>query len=126
MSPGSVVTRAVQKATTSIPVVSVNGDPVGSGFVQSLGRPGSNITGLSLNAGPLIAGKYLELLHEIVPGATRITTVLNTSDPPAVADAQVMHKAAEDLGITLLSHDVRSPSDLPIAFDAIATDGAMP
>jgi putative ABC transport system substrate-binding protein len=122
VSPGSVVTRAVQKATTSIPVVSVNGDPVGSGFVQSLGRPGSNITGLSLNAGPLIAGKYLELLHEIVPGATRITTVLNTSGLPAVVDAQVMHQVAKDLGMTLLSHDVRSPSDLPKAFDAIATE----
>ena len=84
LSPGSVVTRAVQKATTSIPVVSVSGDPVGSGFIQSLGRPGGNITGLSLNAGPYIAGKYLELLHEIVPGAMRITTVLNTSDLPGL------------------------------------------
>ena len=82
LSPGSVVTRIVQKATTSIPVVSVSGDPVGSGFVQSLARPGSNITGLSLNAGPFIAGKYLELLHEIVPGATRITAVINTSGLP--------------------------------------------
>jgi putative ABC transport system substrate-binding protein len=122
VSPGSVVTRAVQKATTSIPVVSVSGDPVGSGFIRSLGRPGSNITGLSLNAGPFIAGKYLELLHEIVPGATRITNVINTSALPAVVDAQVIRKAAEDLGITLLSHEVRSPSDLPTAFDAIATE----
>jgi putative ABC transport system substrate-binding protein len=122
VSPGSVVTRVVRKATTSIPVVSVSGDPVGSGFVQSLGRPGGNITGLSLNAGPLIAQKYLELLHEIVSGATRISTVLNTSNPLNLAAAQVMRKAAEDLGITLLSHEVRSPSDLPIAFDAIATE----
>jgi putative ABC transport system substrate-binding protein len=122
VAPGSVVTRAVQKATTSIPVVTVNGDPVGSGFVQSLGRPGGNITGLSLNAGPLIAGKYLELLHEIVPGARRITTVANTSAHPAVVDAQVMRKVADDLGITLLTHEVQSLRDLALAFDAIATE----
>jgi putative tryptophan/tyrosine transport system substrate-binding protein len=122
LAPGSVVTRAVQKATTSIPVVSVSGDPVGSGFIQSLGRPGGNITGLSLAAGPLIAGKYLELLHEIVPSAMRITTVLNTSGLPAVVNAQVMRKVAEDLGITLLFHEVRSQSDLSIAFDAIANE----
>jgi putative ABC transport system substrate-binding protein len=52
LSPGSVVTRVVKQATTTIPVVSTTGDPVGSGFIQSLGRPGSNITGLSLNGGP--------------------------------------------------------------------------
>jgi putative tryptophan/tyrosine transport system substrate-binding protein len=122
LAPGSVVTRAVHKATTSIPVVSVNGDPIGSGFIQSFGRPGTNITGLSLNAGPLIAGKYLELLHEIVPGAIRIATVVNTSVLPGVMNAQVMHKVADDLGITLLSHEVRSPSDLRIALEGITAE----
>jgi putative tryptophan/tyrosine transport system substrate-binding protein len=107
LSPGSVVTRAVKKATTTIPVVSTTGDPVGSGFIQSLGRPGGNITGLSLNGGPDIPEKYWELLHEIVPGASRIAVVWGNT---------------QSLGITLLSHQVRSSLDLPTTFDAIATE----
>jgi putative tryptophan/tyrosine transport system substrate-binding protein len=122
LSPGTVVTGVVKQATTTIPVVSTSGDPIGSGFIQGLARPGGNITGLSLNVGPYIAEKYVELLHEIVPGATRIVTILNTSNPSNLAAGQVMRQAAEGLGITLLSHYVRSPSDLPTAFDAIATD----
>jgi putative tryptophan/tyrosine transport system substrate-binding protein len=122
LSPGSVVTSAVKKSTTAIPVVSTTGDPVGSGFIQSLARPGSNITGLSLSVGPEIAEKFLELLHEIVPGVFRIANILNPSNPPNLAEAEVMQKAAEGLGIVLMSHEVRSPSDLPIAFDAIATE----
>ena len=122
LSPGTVVTGVVKQATTTIPVVSTSGDPIGSGFIQGLTRPGGNITGLSLNVGPYIAEKYVELLHEIVPGATRIVTILNTSNPSNLAAGQVMRQAAEGLGITLLSHYVRSPSDLPTAFDAIATD----
>jgi putative ABC transport system substrate-binding protein len=93
------VTSAVKKATTIIPVVSTTGDPVGSGFVQSLSRPGGNITGLSLNVGPDIAEKFLELLHEIVPGASRIAHVRNTSTSAGLA-AAVMRKTAEGLGIT--------------------------
>ncbi len=122
LSPGTVVTNAVKKATTTIPVVSTTGDPVGSGFVQSLSRPGGNITGLSLNVGPDIAEKFLELLHEIVPGASRIAHVWNTSNSAGLAAAQVMRNTAEGLGITLMSHGVRSPSYLPMAFDAIATE----
>jgi putative ABC transport system substrate-binding protein len=119
LSPGSVVTRAVKKATTTIPVVSTTGDPVGSGFIQSLGRPGGNITGLSLNGGPDIPEKYWELLHEIVPGASRIAVVWGNTQSLVMP---VMRKATEGLGITLLSHQVRSSLDLPTIFDAIATE----
>jgi putative ABC transport system substrate-binding protein len=122
LSPGSVMTRAVKKATTTIPVVSTTGDPVGSGFIQSLGQPGSNITGLSLNVGGDIAAKHLELLHEIVPGASRVAVLLNTSNTPGLVAAQALRKAIEGLGITLLFHEVRTPGDLPTAFDAIATE----
>ena len=121
LAPGSVVTRAVKQATASIPIVSTSGDPIGSGFIQSLGRPGGNITGLSINSGLDIAEKYLELLHEMVPDASRIATLSNTSNPQTLT-APGVRKVAETLGITLLSHDVRSPSDLPKAFDAIATE----
>jgi putative ABC transport system substrate-binding protein len=121
LAPGSVVTRAVKQATTSIPVVSTSGDPIGSGFIQSLGRPGGNITGLSINSGLDIADKYLELLHEMVPDASRIATLWNISNPRLLT-APGMWKVAETLGITLLSHEVRSPSDLPKAFDSIAAE----
>ena len=121
LAPGSVVTRAVKQATASIPIVSTSGDPIGSGFIQSLGRPGGNITGLSINSSLDIADKYLELLHEMVPDASRIATLSNTSNPQTLT-APGVRKVAETLGITLLSHDVRSPSDLPKAFDAIATE----
>jgi putative tryptophan/tyrosine transport system substrate-binding protein len=121
LAPGSVVTRAVKQATASIPIVSTSGDPIGSGFIQSLGRPGGNITGLSINSGLDIAEKYLELLHEMVPDASRIATLSNTSNLQTLT-APGVRKVAETLGITLLSHDVRSPSDLPKAFDAIATE----
>lgn len=113
VSPGSIVTGAVKKATTTIPVVSASGDPVGSGLIQSLGQPGGNITGLSLAVDPDIAEKWLELLHEIAPGASRIANVLNTRNPPSLAEAKAMQKAAEGLGIILMSHEVQSPSDLP-------------
>jgi putative ABC transport system substrate-binding protein len=121
LAPGSVVTRAVKKAATSIPVVSTSGDPIGSGFIQSLGRPGGNITGLSINGGLDIADKYLELLHEMVPNASRIATLWNTASPLMLTEPG-MRKVAETLGITLLSHEVRSPSDLPKAFDSIAAE----
>ncbi len=122
LAPGSVVTRAVKKATTTIPVVSTTGDPVGSGFIESLSRPGSNITGLSLNVGGEIAAKNLELLLEIIPGASRIAALLNPSNPQSLVTAQALRKAAEVRGITLLFHEVRAPGDLPMAFGAIATE----
>ena len=92
LAPGSVVTRAVQNATTTIPVVSTSGDPVGSGFIQSLGRPGGNITGLSLNAGREIAAKNLELLCEIVPNASRIAALFNTSNLQSLVAVQALQR----------------------------------
>ncbi len=122
LAPGSVVTRAVKKATTTIPVVSTTGDPVGSGFIESLSRPGSNITGLSLNVGGTVVTKSLELLYEIVPSASRIAALSNPSNPQNLVAAQALRKAAEGLGITLLFHEVRNAGDLTMAFGAITTE----
>src|ERR1700722_15324375 len=119
LSPGSVVTRVVKQATTTIPVVSTTGDPVGAGFIQSLGRAGSNITGLSLNGGPDVAQKYFELLHEIAPDASRIAVIWSNTQSLVMP---VMRKVTAGLGITLVSHQVRSPSDLSMAFDAVVTE----
>ena len=82
MTTGASVTRSVKEATNSIPIVMTQAnDPVGSGFVASLARPGGNVTGLS-SSGPEVSGKRLELLKEIVPKLSRVA-VLGTSTDPA-------------------------------------------
>ena len=73
--------QAVQRATTTIPIVMVRvGDPVGSGFVASLARPGGNITGLS-NISVDASSKYLELLRAAVPRLSRVTVLVNPANP---------------------------------------------
>lgn len=81
---GSQAVRAVQQATQSIPIVmTASSDPVGSGFVASLARPGGNITGNSLLS-PELSGKRLQLLKEIVGGLSRVAVLWNPDDLPAV------------------------------------------
>src|SRR5207248_7481953 len=73
--------QAAQRATTTIPIVMVRvGDPVGSGFVASLARPGGNITGLS-NMSQEVSSKYLELLRAAVPRLSRVTVLVNRANP---------------------------------------------
>ena len=86
VTAGPAVTRIAKEATTSIPIVMPQGgDPVGSGFVASLARPGGNITGLS-SLSPELSGKRLELLKEIVPKLSRVA-VLGTSTQPGYAQS---------------------------------------
>ena len=124
LSPGSVVTRAVQQGTSAIPVVSTTGDPVGAGFVKSLARPGGNITGLSLSAGEdsTLAAKQLELLKEVVPTISRVATIVN----PTIRGngLRVMQQAAPALGLRLQPVEVRTSADLDRAFAAITAAGA--
>jgi putative tryptophan/tyrosine transport system substrate-binding protein len=84
---GEAATRPAKEATTSIPIVMTqDDDPVGTGFVASLARPGANITGLSRLA-PELSGKRLDLLKEIVPGLSRVA-VFGTSTEPSNASAK--------------------------------------
>lgn len=122
ISSGTVVTRAVKKATATIPVVSLTGDPVGSGIVTSIARPGGNITGFTLTAGPEIAEKWLELLHEAFPSVSRVAVLWNSSNLFSIALFKKMGDAAGRLGFTLLSHEIRQPTDLALAFDAIPNE----
>jgi putative tryptophan/tyrosine transport system substrate-binding protein len=94
LSPGTVLTGLLKKATATIPIVSITPDPVGSGFVASLARPGGNITGLSIAAGPEVAAKWVELLREIVPGSSRIAFLWNPANSAGGAD--VIAKEAPD------------------------------
>jgi putative ABC transport system substrate-binding protein len=83
VTQGTQATDAARRAVTTIPIVfAVAGDPVGTGLVTSLARPGGNVTGLT-DIAPEIAGKRLELLREAVPGITRIAVLWNPANPSA-------------------------------------------
>jgi putative ABC transport system substrate-binding protein len=118
VTAGPAVTRAAKEATSTIPIVmAFDNDPVGSGFVASLARPGGNITGFS-NFAPEMSGKRLELLKEIVPKLSRVT-VLGTSTQPG--NAQMLKEtelAAGTFGVQLQYLDVRDPKDIESVFRA--------
>ncbi len=125
---GPLVTRAAKEATVTIPIVMTQDpDPVGSGFVATLARPGGNITGLSTHS-PEITGKQLELLKEIVPKLSR-AAVLGTSTRPGTAQQlKETELAASAFGVKLQYLDVLSPKDIETAFQAAVrgrTDGAL-
>jgi putative tryptophan/tyrosine transport system substrate-binding protein len=124
VSPGTLVTSTVKKATSTIPVVSVTGDPIGSGIVDSIARPGGNITGFTLFAGPEMGEKWLELMHEAFPGVSRIAFLWNPSSSFSVALSVKMKSAADRFGFTLISHELRQPSDLAVAFEAVRNEKA--
>jgi len=106
---------ALKQATTTIPIVmAAASDPVGSGYVQSLGHPGGNITGLSLQATET-TGKRLELLKEIVPGAAAVAVIWNES---GVADWRAAEAAARERGWKLLSLEIRDADEIERAFRA--------
>jgi ABC-type uncharacterized transport system substrate-binding protein len=115
---GSSPTRAAKEATVTIPIVMTQDiDPVGSGFVASLARPGGNITGLS-NFAPELSGKRIELLKEIVPKISRVA-VLGALSLPANAQAlKEVKAAAEALRVKLQHLDIQNPTDIESAFRA--------
>ncbi len=116
VTSGSQATRAAKEATSSIPIVMTSSsDPVGTGFVASLARPGGNITGLSLLS-PDLSGKRLELLKEIVVGISRAAVLWNPDDPPAALSLKETEAAAQALGIKLQPLEVREPNDFDSAF----------
>jgi len=118
VSGGPTVTRPVKEATTTIPIVmTFDNDPVGSGFVASLARPGGNITGLSTLA-PDIGGKQLELLKEIIPRLTRVA-VLGTSTQAGNAQSlNEIELAARAFKVQRQYLDVKDHKDIETAFQA--------
>ena len=84
VTPNPAGTQAAKQASRTIPIVMLTvADPVGSGLIASLARPGGNITGLSATASPEIVGKRLELLRQAVPKASRVTVMQNPTNPDA-------------------------------------------
>jgi putative ABC transport system substrate-binding protein len=118
VTSGPTATRPAKEATSTIPIVmTFDDDPVGSGFVASLARPGGNITGLSTLA-PEISGKQLELLKEIVPRLFRVA-VFGTSTRQGTAQAlKEMELAAAAFAVKLQYLDIEDPKDTETAFRA--------
>ena len=116
---GTPATNAANQATKTIPIVFVNvSDPVASGLVASLARPGGNITGLT-NISSDLSGKQLELLKESVPGATRVAVLWNPANPAAALQLKETEAAARSLKVQLQLQEVRDPKDLDSAFSAM-------
>jgi putative ABC transport system substrate-binding protein len=124
VTSGPAGTRAAKEVTNTIPIVMANdADPVGSGVVASLARPGGNITGLSSLA-PEISGKRLELLKEIIPTLSRVA-ILGTSTRPGHAQAlREVELAAGAFGVKLQYLDVLDPKDIETAFRAASKERA--
>jgi putative tryptophan/tyrosine transport system substrate-binding protein len=115
---GTPMIAASKKATTEIPIVfAAAGDPVGTGLVASLSRPGGNVTGLSLQATDL-AGKHIELLREILPGFRRLAFLLhpNAQTRVQMAEAQA---AARSVGIEFEVQEIWKADDIPGAIERV-------
>jgi putative tryptophan/tyrosine transport system substrate-binding protein len=123
VTTGPTVTRAVKEATFTIPIVMAqDGDPVASGFVASLARPGGNITGLIL--APEISGKRLQLLKQIVPKLSRVAVVGSSTQPGNAHAVKETELAAAAFGVKLQYLNVLVPKDIESAFRAAGNDHA--
>ncbi|MGH7774795.1 MAG: ABC transporter substrate-binding protein [Candidatus Binatia bacterium] len=115
---GSQAVVAAKNATSSIPIVFAGTiDPVASGLVASLARPGGNVTGLTIGA-PGLYGKRLELLKETIPRLSRVGMLLNPANPAVDVAFKEVQTAAQELGVRVQSLEVRSPNDIDTAFEA--------
>jgi len=120
VTAGTQASLAAKQATGTIPIVMAHvGDPVGTGLVASLSRPGGNITGVSV-MGPDLAGKQLELLRQAVPTASRVAVLVNPIGPGAINWVREIQVAASALGIAVQVVEARSGEDLANAFAAVS------
>ncbi len=121
--------RAAREATSTIPIVmAISGNPVETGLVASLARPGGNITGLSL-LNLELGGKRLALLKEAAPKVSRVAVLWNATNPVKALEVKSTQIAAQALGVRVTSAEVRAPTDFAPAFAAIAkarADGLIP
>jgi len=115
---------AAKAATTTVPIVFASGsDPVRDGLVASLNRPGGNVTGLVYFAA-VLGAKRLELLRQLVPGATTIAVLVNPNTPLTEAERKDVQAAAQAIGQQLIIIDISSDRDIETAFAAFVQRGA--
>jgi putative ABC transport system substrate-binding protein len=118
VTSGPTATRPAKGATSTIPIVmTFDDDPVGSGFVASLARPGGNVTGLS-TLSPEISGKQLELMKEIIPRLGRVAVIGTSTRQGTAQNLKEMELAAGAFGVKLQYLDIQNPKDIETAFRA--------
>src|SRR5687767_7284403 len=119
---GVQAAKIMRKASANIPIVCFScGDVVGTGLVQSLARPGGNITGVT-SVNPATSGKRLELLKEVVPGLTRVALMWNSRNPVSVPEVKESEAAASALGLQVRSIGVSDSGGYKEAFATMARD----
>ena len=118
VATSTLAARPAKAATKTIPIVVHSGDPVGTGLVASLARPGGNVTGVT-NLSPDLSGKRFELLKEIVPGVVRIAVMWDPEGPVPLLAFKETQEAARAMGLQIQSLEVRGPKpDIEGAFKA--------
>src|SRR5258708_13034380 len=119
VTPGTPITLAAHRATSTVPIVCVTGDPVRTGFAESLAQPGGNITGLSLLSGDYSV-KWLELLRESAPPLRPLAMPLNPDNPGTVNQSKLIREAAPGLGFELTPLSIR-PVDVQHSLSPLLT-----
>jgi putative ABC transport system substrate-binding protein len=120
VTSGVPAVLAAKRATSSIPIVfTVVADPVGSGLVASLARPGGNITGLS-NQSTDVAGKRLDLLREVIPGLHRLAVIADIDNPDSVIEVREVRMAATKLGLEVVVLEIRKREDIAPALATLS------
>jgi len=120
VTSGTPTVVAVKQTTSVIPIVfATAANPVGTGLVASLARPGGNVTGLSLQQTDL-AGKRLELLREFIPGLRQLAILVNVGSPNAVLDMHEVQAAARTLGLEVTPFEVRRAEDIAPGFETLS------
>jgi ABC-type uncharacterized transport system substrate-binding protein len=131
VAAGTPASRAVKQATTSVPLVMVAvGDPVATGLVASLGRPGGNITGVTSISEDL-ERKRLELLREVLPTVSRVAVLWNPENQSLLAELKEIRAAAQVLGMTVQALEARGsegdrpPPHAPRSYGGVPASGVM-
>jgi putative ABC transport system substrate-binding protein len=120
VTPSGAAALALKNATRTIPIVVINaGDPVAAGLVDSLARPGGNVTGFT-TIPEVLAGKRLELLKETVPKLSRVAVLWNPQDTSSVQEWKESQLPARELGLQLHSMEIHSANDIENAFKGAA------
>jgi ABC-type uncharacterized transport system substrate-binding protein len=119
---GIPATRAVLDATQTVPIVFCVADPVATGMVESLAKPGGNATGVALLV-PGLTAKRLELIRQLVPHAHRIAYLRNPSNPVADRQFAVARQAARTMGVELVALDARDTREVQMALEALSPKG---
>jgi putative tryptophan/tyrosine transport system substrate-binding protein len=112
------VTLAAKQVTSLIPIVTLMSDPIGTGLVASLNRPGGNVTGISVQQDEL-AGKRVELLREIVPSLRRLAVIAYAGNPPSLVELERAYVAARTLGLEAVKIEIRRVEDIAPGFEPV-------